>query len=335
MTATDRIAEILSNSVEDDVLAVISKKYSDQISEGNIPGHLPLNKFGYNGAVGATDEEVWDGAVAYPYLAAGEILKVSSNDVDDQGDELSAGTATGGTVSTLIDAAATFATDTVAAGDLVIDDDNVQHGIVLSLTGETQINLVLPLETSLDGVAYRVINANDTGAAVIKLFGLDDNYDELSEYVVMATAASVATVGTYLRVFRAMVILSGSSNVNEGNIAIKDNADAVLLAQITALKGQTQMALWTVPDGYTAYINGFYGSSSVAAKATEVMLFVKNVGESWQLKKPILLNSSGAQIVIEPALQVLQRAEVVIRANAAAGSGIVAAGFDGWYEANS
>jgi len=333
MPALDRIAEILTNGLENEILSIISKDYFSQISEDNIPNHYPLAKFGQNAAVAATDEDIWDGSAVYVYLSSGEILQVSSGDVDDQGDELSAGTADGGSVSTLIDSGATFASDGVAAGDLVIDDDNVQHGIVLSLTGETQINLVLPVETSLDGVAYRVINANDTGAAVVWIQGLDDNYDLLSEYVVLATAASVATVGTYLRIFRAKVVLAGSSGYNEGLISIKDNADTQLLAAITALMGQSLMAIWTVPDGFTAYLTNFYAATALA-KATNVSIYVRAPGEAWQVKRTVNINAAARDFTYPFPLKITQRSDVAIRANAAGGGGLVDAGFNLWYEAN-
>jgi hypothetical protein len=47
---------------------VNSKRYKDAIAEGDILNHFPLNKFGRNETVGATEEVVWEYSGVYEYL---------------------------------------------------------------------------------------------------------------------------------------------------------------------------------------------------------------------------------------------------------------------------
>lgn len=319
---------------------VSSVKYETDIAKGNIANHKAVRKFGCNTAVGATLEDVWDGSAVYVYLTSAEQLKVKSGDVDDQGNELSAGTATGGSTTTLIDTGATFQTDTVAAGDLVINDTNFQHAIVKTVDSETKITVELPMSpsnptvTSLanaSGDTYRVVNANDTGAAVIRIEGLDADYASLKEYVVLNGQTNVTTSGSFLRVFRAKVVIAGTSLKNEGNITASNNADDNVLLQISANRGQTLMALWTVPAGVTAFVESFYASTS-SAKITEVDLCVRQLGEAWKIKKVILLNQGADHFPYRFEFPVRQKTDITILASASGGGGIVSAGFDLWYE---
>jgi hypothetical protein len=47
---------------------VSSMPYTYDITEGNVPNHYAVNKFGHNSAVGATLEPIWDYSGAYTYL---------------------------------------------------------------------------------------------------------------------------------------------------------------------------------------------------------------------------------------------------------------------------
>ena len=61
------------------------------IVRGNMPGFGYMNKFGRNADVGATMETVWSSGGLYPWPTSAEVLKVSSGDVNDDGDPASTG----------------------------------------------------------------------------------------------------------------------------------------------------------------------------------------------------------------------------------------------------
>lgn len=92
-------------------------------------------------------------------------------------------------------------------------------------------------------------SAGATDSAVaITVQGLDANYNEISDDVVLSGAGTATTTKQFFRVNRAFVTgskgLSGVvSFANGGTTYATVNSD-----------NQTLMSLWTVPAGYTAYI---------------------------------------------------------------------------------
>ncbi len=59
--------------------------YLYDIAEGIVPDHLAIRKFGFNSAVGATEETIWEQSSLYTYLAGAATLTISSDDNDDDG----------------------------------------------------------------------------------------------------------------------------------------------------------------------------------------------------------------------------------------------------------
>ena len=98
------------------------------------------------------------------------------------------------------------------------------------------------------------------GARTVSILGLDNNFNEIEETVTVNGAVSTKT---FLRIFRAFVATAGSLTTNDDNILISTGAGGTgtVLADIglvgsgtTFGLGQTQLALYTVPAGKTAYL---------------------------------------------------------------------------------
>jgi hypothetical protein len=63
---------------------VSSMPYLYDIAEGNVTGHTPFAKLGYNGDVGATEEDIITQGGSYPWIPAGGVaLEVVSSSVND------------------------------------------------------------------------------------------------------------------------------------------------------------------------------------------------------------------------------------------------------------
>lgn len=124
-------------------------------------------------------------------------------------------------------------------------------------------------------------NVNDTaagtGARSVTVVGLDASWVETTEVIVTAGAsASSATAASFIRVYRAYVTGSGTysagvDGANAGDIVI-ETSGGVTLATIAATLGQTQVAAYTVPSGYSAYIRTLSVSVD-GSKAATVRLF--------------------------------------------------------------
>lgn len=88
-----------------------------------------------------------------------------------------------------------------------------------------------------------------TGARSLRLFGLNGSFDEITEDINLNGLTPVTTVNSFRRLFRAQVLSAGSSETNEGTITIATNTGGTLQATIQPLKGQTQLGLYTIPNG--------------------------------------------------------------------------------------
>lgn len=173
-----------------------------------------------------------------------------------------------------------------------------------------------------------------TGAKTIIVYGLDTNWDEVSETVTMNGTASVETSTAFLRVFRAQVALTGTGEVNAGLISIKDNADTVTLAQIVAGRGQTQMAMWTVPAGHSLFITQLNASES-AGKSTRIRLYSIDrsiVNQSFRLQDELVVSSGDSGREYRLLLKFTEKTDIEVRGEAAVAGGNVNAGFEGYYE---
>jgi len=249
---------------------VIATPYYTDIARSLVPNVFPVNKFGKNGGVPATLEDVWDGSAVYEYLA------------DD-----------------------TFATMYIssdAAGD---------QSLTYDVTG---------IDSDYNYSTVTVTTDASNGRTFVAL-------------------TSGATDNKWWRVFRA---LNTSGTAAAGNVYIsKDNTDAggngipdtVADIQIKILIGneQTLMALWTCPTGYTAYITNYYASTS-ANKTTAICLFVRPFGGVFNVKGAININQGSMSYRFDFPVSIAAKSDVAMRASASGGGGVVAAGFDLFYE---
>lgn len=95
-------------------------------------------------------------------------------------------------------------------------------------------------------------SVGDTASILIQ--GLDANYNMISETAVLNGATAVTTVKSYLRI-NSMRVSVGSTTNPSGVVTLKDLTDTTIYAQINAGVGRTQMAIYTVPAGYTFYLS--------------------------------------------------------------------------------
>jgi len=129
--------------------------------------------------------------------------------------------------------------------------------------------------------------ANDNGVQVT-LEGLDGNYEALSETVTLAGLGTATTQNTFLRIHRAYI---ANGQAPGDDILIEYNS--VTYAQITYDYNQTLMAVYTVPAGYTAYLQNLRVG---IGKQKEVItrLQVREFGGIFRTRA--LLSSFGAPI---------------------------------------
>jgi hypothetical protein len=241
------------------------------IPAGLIRGTSHINKFGRNPDVDTADapEDIWDIGGLWVPPTVPRLHNIVSSVANDAGTLVSSGTVTRGSTTSIEDENATFQTDGVAVNDVVLNDTNIDHSVVASVDSETK----LTLESSHHAAyteqraatvgfnnkdSYRIVTPASTGASVVHVFGLDENFDELEEFVITNGTNNVATASTYWRIYR-MHIDGAASRVtnNVGNITATAQTDNTVQGQISIGIGQTLQAIYTIPNGKTGYMTQF------------------------------------------------------------------------------
>lgn len=93
--------------------------------------------------------------------------------------------------------------------------------------------------------------AGDTASILIS--GLNALYIPISETLVLNGATPVQTVNSYLRI-NGMQVTVGSATNPAGVVTLKDLTNTTIYAQINAGVGRTQASIYTVPAGFTYFI---------------------------------------------------------------------------------
>jgi hypothetical protein len=129
---------------------------------------------------------------------------------------------------------------------------------------------------------------------IVTVIGLDADYNQTQESITLTNASNNTGTVVFKRVFRAFVA-DGTTNV--GNIDIQRASTTV--ARITATKGQTLMAVYTIPAGYTGYLYKGSASAQTGADATGNM-FVRFFGQqSFRTQHTFEVGGTGGQYTYE------------------------------------
>ena len=184
--------------------------------------------------------------------------------------------------------------------------------------------------------------AAGTGARTISIAGLDANYNEISETVILDGQTAVNTVNSYLRISRMFVVTAGSGATAAGTIyagtgTVTSGVPATVYGMITLTANQTQMAFWTVPAGYTLYLMGVYFTSanSTANASTNFQLIQRPLGGVFRIQSSARTAGNGDFILdLHTPLAFTEKTDIEIRAIASAGTSNVSAEFEGIYIQN-
>jgi len=173
--------------------------------------------------------------------------------------------------------------------------------------------------------------ANDNGVKVI-VFGLDEDYNEVNDEVTLAGAGTATTTQTFLRVFRAYV---SGSQAPTGNLNITNGGTTY--ARITLGENQTLMALWTVPAGYT----GFLDHVNIATGTTNANQYVtaqivqRTQGGVFRVMMKQTLGSGGvADFILRYPIEVSEKTDLEVRAESSGSNNLISANFSIVYVKN-
>lgn len=123
-----------------------------------------------------------------------------------------------------------------------------------------------------------------TGAQTIVIQGLDVNYDEVTEVVSTNGLTGVPTSTAFLRINGLFVVQSGSNGTNVGNVYI---GTGTITSGIPAIKynviststyGRSGSGFFTVPVGYTMYLQQLITDSSSSGRLESQLEVITSAG---------------------------------------------------------
>jgi len=109
-------------------------------------------------------------------------------------------------------------------------------------------------------ITMNLVSTVNTDTATITIVGLDANYAVITEALVLNGTTNVPTVNQYFRI-NSINVSVGSQTNPTGVVSLSNTGGTVVYAQIntavfngtTSSIGNSQMAVFTVPAGYTFY----------------------------------------------------------------------------------
>lgn len=156
-----------------------------------------------------------------------------------------------------------------------------------------------------------VVGTSTTDNSQITIEGLDADYNELSNVVTLNGTTTVTTSGSYLRAYRAYV---SDDNEPAGNVTITHSGSNIAI--IRADEGQTLMATYTVPAGYTAYLYQLVlgGAAELANKFMTIRLKTREHNGIFRTKAKYTIATQTFEEVFEFPLVFPEKTDIEITA---------------------
>ena len=155
--------------------------------------------------------------------------------------------------------------------------------------------------------------AGGTGARIVEVQGLDENYENATVTVPMnGTGNASNTDVNFIRVFRMRVAKAGSQAINDG--AITATIGGTTVSQIDAEEGQTLQANYTVPAGKTGYISDMHVSTGKENKAGLFKLVVRPFDDGFNNKQLVETYRNSIVVNFPVPLRVEEKSDIEVQA---------------------
>ena len=187
--------------------------------------------------------------------------------------------------------------------------------------------------TSATQMTVSSSSANDTaagtGARTVRIEGLDADYNEISEDIILNGQTPVTTVKSYLRINRGVVLTAGSGGKNAGIIragtgTVTSGVPANVFLSIDGDgDNQTLMCLWTVPAGYTAFMvqtNVSTGNASQTPALLDTSIVARPFGGVFNTQERITLKDGNQLQGYNFPLRFTEKTDIEARAQSSSGA---------------
>lgn len=181
-------------------------------------------------------------------------------------------------------------------------------------------------------------SANDTspsgsGAHIVLIEGLDQNYNPISEYVTLTGQTAVNTVNSYLRVTGITVTDKGVNGGNVGTIyvgtgTVTAGVPAVIHEVVPLGFNKEASGVYTVPAGYTAYlrVGGLSGQDNGAGYMTG-RLVVSNQGSPFVTSAVTVFTTGQVNYDFPYPIAIPEKSDIEARAISSSGTNTVSSYF--------
>ena len=117
-----------------------------------------------------------------------------------------------------------------------------------------------------------------------------------TETVDLDGTTAVDLVGTYIRIFRMRVTVTGSDGVATGPITLRIDGGGATIAIINAGLNQTTMAIYTIPADHTGLLLHSYGTMNAGAspQTREGMMTLQTRGFGSVFQEKVVLGFADA-----------------------------------------
>jgi hypothetical protein len=173
------------------------------------------------------------------------------------------------------------------------------------------------------------------GARSIRVHGLEATTFAAKTVDYDTDGAGVVPMGNWARVNRAYPLTNGGSGGPMGDggcagtITIRKASAGATMAIISPEHGQTEMAIWTVPEGKQLVVSE-WSAGSPENKFFTAQILVRQYGGSWRAQDTRTIGQGSSTFMTPFAVQ--EKGDVMVIAQGEGVSGTVFAGFKGVYE---
>ena len=164
-----------------------------------------------------------------------------------------------------------------------------------------------------------------TGARTIQVVGLDVNFDPLVETVALNGLTPVVTTGVFLRIYRMRVLSAGSGSANAGVITATVSAETAAVIQVGA--NRTQMAIFTIPAGFTALLYQVF-ISTVSSQEIDIQFAIREQGGVFEAVDTPIITDQYVPIRHIALARIPEMSDLELRGSAASGNARVTGGFE-------
>lgn len=198
----------------------------------------------------------------------------------------------------------------------------------------------IPVATTLEIASS---DANDTilgtGARQILIQGYDADFNNIEEIVDLDGQTPVLTTKLFFGIDRAWVETAGSGSMNAGDVYLADDSTswasgvpataAAIQAKIGIGYGQTQLAIYTVPAGHSAYITGLFVTAVSGKTVTWRLIGHHRVENSFRTHlQGTTTTESPTVIKFSPYIRITEKTTIHMRGKVNATTAAVSMGFD-------